>query len=222
MSNSKKIEQLVNTLKSNKNVKIGEMRIDKPETEQGFAEGLADLNDLATEQGRILHIDETVKSAFLNLSTCMFTWRADKYKIDSSVQIRSLGMVVGGFLLDEWKDKIWFDDIGEPEEREEIKLCLPFDWYNGADGQGACLRIKDNTLTDEVWLYDMNMEGKVYPMGLNLQQYFDLMIECRGFQGWQDAYFSKYSEGRKRFEEFFPEIFPDADMAALLAKFGKD
>lgn len=220
MTNKEKIDALRAELKGNPKIEVQKFYTDEIPTEERLETKRKNIYNLYTKGEPTIVFSDRVKDMALSFNALKVIWQCEN-KISSTVDFLSLTQVLLEHIKGYWKDKIWVDEMDE-DVKGNIQQCAVFDWFGGSSGQAACLRVKDNVITDEVWRYDMSFDEKVYPMGLNLQEYFDLMIECRGFQGWQDAYSFRDSDERQQFEEKFPLIFPDVDMEKLLAKFSKD
>ncbi len=91
------------------------------------------------------------------------------------------------------------------------------------------LELRDGA--EHLWLWNDN--GEKYPLTLSIPQYFERLLETKGFIGWQyffvdlgacdfsDPYFSENfaavpNDGTARMEEFLqvmPKLFPDQDYA---------
>jgi hypothetical protein len=134
------------------------------------------------------------------------------------------------FLLESPGFKFDFDIKGGSYDQFISKLYL-FDHYPESLQSTLKVGLELRDGKEHLWLW--NDDGEKYPLTLSIPQYFERLLETKGFIGWQyffvdldacdfgDPYFSENfaavpNDGMYRMEEFLevmPRLFPEQDFS---------
>jgi hypothetical protein len=209
-----------------------------------LAQALSSAPNVVVER---THVGNPIRKAYINMTFEDF---------GKMLLPESLGVFQefdGAFLA--WKystaddEDLWGGEFDIPQysyllENPDIKFDLPpfasegrfsefelhlFDQYQESLQSTLKVGLELRDGKEHLWLW--NDDGEKYPLTLSIQQYFERLLETKGFIGWQyffvdldacdfgDPYFSENfaavpNDGMHRMEEFLevmPRLFPDAD-----------
>jgi hypothetical protein len=182
-------------------------------------------------------LEELTLAYFYEISSIKILWKFS-HKDD---ELRHFGGETSinnySFLLESPGFKFDFD-ISRGRFDKFISQLYLFDHYPESLQSTLKVGLELRDGKEHLWLW--NDDGEKYPLTLSIPQYFERLLETKGFIGWQyffvdledcdfdDPYFNENfaavpNDGLHRMEEFLdvmPRLFPDADYSFYRERLG--
>lgn len=198
-----KLNILVDSLRSNKNIEILKL-----EMLEGFTE--SDLNEIIRDYKINLH--PTLKFFYLNYESFELNWlntqiiNNEEHITEGNIKILPLDIVLGGYYGRNWKDTLWFE-----HDEKEIKDLRPLDMFYPDDTNCICLNIKERILGNSIFMYS-NDYG-LHDLQIDIYKYFEFLLVSKGIVRWPFVISKKknlydYVNFELNFYQTLSDLFP--------------
>lgn len=174
------------------------------------------IKDITQQAG--VSLSESIIAFYSQLNGGAIEWHlkdsiADTYPVIiwGTLNLLDLERMLGlGPKSQSWKDMLW---SGSPLSGVDFsrQALRPFDFYNYDQAKCVCFVVKDNRISDDLYLH--SLDAGIRPFPLKLPAYFDLLCKTHAMYGWHEAVLDPEWTQAYELREHLPQIFISPDLS---------
>ncbi len=152
---------------------------------------------------------------YYQMSSCKIEWQCDLQKESSISRYHPDDKIISGLIQirpielflshDERLNSDWWQKNLLPEEKKDLKDFRYFDFNDDYIRVGYI--IENKKIIEDNLVYLLQESDGFGPFNASFDEYFDLILKYKGFQGWQYNHLFQNTETYKRMTFYLGELF---------------